>query len=283
MCPDCGGDGCLTCRRPVPLAALGAGQPWELWEEAAALTASSAFMGSTRAPKCRCIACARGRVAVFRTVQAAAAERLSVAGARRRREVLRARAEDLAERPSPPSPPSPPPPAPARFDGTRVEKTWKKDGTPAPTAAEAWAAREAAAADFRRKRAAREERARVLADQELVLAAQVEIARVAEEKRWKAWEASVRRDQELVARAVANEELRIAGELPTWKVAARDKPGAVERLLIENFTDEPTAQDAADYYAQRRGWLCRPVLAAYETPRARLFRTDHGSRECFDA
>lgn len=277
MCPDCGGDGCLTCWRPVPLAALGAGQPWELWEEAAALTASSAFMGSTRAPKCRCLACARGRVAVFRTVQAAAAERVSVAGARRRREVLRARAEDLAERPSPPSPPR------RTFVGEILRHAVPAPAAPAPTAAAAWAAREAAAADFRRKRAAQEERERAETERGLALAAQVEIARVAEEKRCQAYEARVRRDQELLARAVVNEELRIAGELPTWKVGARNKPGAVERLLIENFTEEGSAQAAADYYARERGWLCRPVLASYETPRARLFRTDHGSRECFDA
>jgi len=79
VCPDCDGDGCVTCRRPDQIARLGDRWPLEPWEEASILIIGSRrWWGSTRDPRCRCLACNLSRSKVFRTVEAAAADRLEV-------------------------------------------------------------------------------------------------------------------------------------------------------------------------------------------------------------
>ncbi len=78
----------------------------------------------------------------------------------------------------------------------------------------------------------------------------------AEAERWR------KEDEARRARYAAKqlaEEQRQAGLLPTLKIAARDAEGKPERLLIENFWNEESAEECAEWYRRKRGWICRVV------------------------
>jgi len=238
--------------------------------------------------KCRCLACMLSRSKVFRTVQAAAADRERVAedldNARADAELVAANrpregwrryepphrwewpgyAPDAQERrwlDSLDAPPPPPGPlvrvVPRRWSGPiRAATTPPPPELAAARAVERAAARKAAqlAAQAEAKEQAERWRLAKIARQEA--AARAAAAEAEHIKRWREAEAREHARQEAIERA---EDERVRGLRPTLKVAARNAEGDPERLLMENFVDEASAEDCAAWYRKKRGWICRVV------------------------
>ena len=254
--------------------------------------------------KCRCLACMLSRSKVFRTVQAAAADRERVAedldNARADAELVAANrpregwrryepphrwewpgyAPDAQERrwlASLDAPPPAPGPlvrvVPRRWSGPiraalpppAPRDTRGRAELAAARAVERAAARKAAQLAAQAEAKEQAERWRLAKIARQEAAARAAAAEAEHINRWREAEARERARLAAIERA---EDERVRGLRPTLKVAARNAEGQPERLLMENFVDRESAEECAAWYHRKRGWICR-VVDPYETGEVR--------------